>query len=131
MNRYEAARALGVAAADVLDVDQVDDGVAVTVRDGGRRLIRPDGVYALDDHPTTRGLRPWARPAAAAAAAKDAPGREGMGFGNGEAVPSGSVDDVLKWVGEDTARAAAALAAEEQRDHPRSTLVSALRKLAD
>ena len=41
-------------------------------------------------------------------------------------VPDGSISDVLKWVGDDPARAAAALAAEYARDVPRSTLVDKL-----
>ncbi|MGW6703608.1 hypothetical protein ACWGDE_01760 [Streptomyces sp. NPDC054956] len=39
--------------------------------------------------------------------------------------------DVLAWVGEDSERAAAALAAELAKDKPRSTLVKQLEKLAD
>lgn len=42
----------------------------------------------------------------------------------------GSAAQVLAWVGEDPARADQALAAEEARDKPRSTLVKALTKLA-
>lgn len=39
-------------------------------------------------------------------------------------------DDVLAWVGEDPERAAEALAAEQAKDKPRSTLVKQLEKLA-
>lgn len=39
--------------------------------------------------------------------------------------------DVLAWVGEDADRAKEALAAEEAKDKPRSTLVKQLEKLAD
>ena len=49
MDRYEAARALGVADADLLAVAETADGVQVEMTGGGRRLIRDDGVYALDD----------------------------------------------------------------------------------
>jgi hypothetical protein len=48
----------------------------------------------------------------------------------GEEVPDGNADAVLDWVGDDRDRAQRALAAEEGRDHPRSTLISKLRKLA-
>lgn len=41
-----------------------------------------------------------------------------------------SVADVLAWVGEDADRATEALAAEEARDKPRSSLTKQLRKLA-
>ena len=40
-------------------------------------------------------------------------------------------DDVLAWVGDDPERAAEALAAEQAKDKPRSTLVKQLEKLAD
>jgi hypothetical protein len=41
-------------------------------------------------------------------------------------VPSGTSNDVLTWVGDDPDRASAALDAENQRDAPRSTLISQL-----
>lgn len=39
-------------------------------------------------------------------------------------------DDVLAWVGDDPARASEALAAEQAKDKPRSTLVKQLEKIA-
>jgi hypothetical protein len=42
----------------------------------------------------------------------------------------GTAADVLSWVGEDPGRAAEALAAEQAKDKPRSTLVKQLEKLA-
>lgn len=42
----------------------------------------------------------------------------------------GTAADVLAWVGEDPERAAEALAAEQAKDKPRSTLVKQLEKLA-
>jgi hypothetical protein len=42
----------------------------------------------------------------------------------------GTAADVLAWVGEDLERAAEALAAEQAKDKPRSTLVKQLEKLA-
>lgn len=44
-------------------------------------------------------------------------------------VPDGSANDVLAWVGDDPARAALAVEAEQKRDKPRSTLVAALEKI--
>lgn len=41
-----------------------------------------------------------------------------------------TANEVLAWVGEDPSRAAEALAAEQARDKPRSTLLKALEKLA-
>jgi hypothetical protein len=43
----------------------------------------------------------------------------------------GTAADVLAWVGEDRERAAEALAAEQAKDKPRSTLVKQLEKLVD
>lgn len=51
---------------------------------------------------------------------------------NPEDVPAGNVEDVLAWVGDDRARAAAALMAEQRRDgDPRKTLVEPLQHLLD
>lgn len=44
-------------------------------------------------------------------------------------VPDATVDEVLGWVGDDAARAAAALAAEEGRPQPRKTLRARLQGL--
>lgn len=46
-------------------------------------------------------------------------------------VPTGSAEEVLTWVGDDTDRARAALAAEQAASKPRTTLVDKLTKLAD
>lgn len=46
-----------------------------------------------------------------------------------EPVPDGTVDAVLAWVGDDRARAARALDAEEQASEPRVTLVKPLQDL--
>jgi hypothetical protein len=43
----------------------------------------------------------------------------------------GTATEVLAWVSNDPERAAEALAAEVERDKPRSTLVKTLKKLAD
>ena len=124
MDRFEIARALSIAPADVQEFEDTDYGVAVDVRDGGCRLIdRDGGVWALDDHPANRSRRRW-EPPAAVAEEDEAPPGDGAG---GE-VPDGTADDVLGWVGDDPGRAAQALAVEEGRDHPRSTLVAKLRK---
>lgn len=43
----------------------------------------------------------------------------------------GTATDVLSWVGDDPERAAEALAVEQAKDKPRSTLVKQLEKLAE
>lgn len=47
-----------------------------------------------------------------------------------DAVPDGTVQQVLDWVGEDQAKAVKALEVEQAAERPRSTLVDALQKLA-
>lgn len=47
-----------------------------------------------------------------------------------ESAPTGSVAEVLAWVGDDRERAWLALAAESERSEPRSTLVTKLNALA-
>lgn len=51
--------------------------------------------------------------------------------GDGELDIDANAAEVLVWVGEDPERAAEALAAEQAKDKPRSTLVKQLEKLAD
>lgn len=131
MDRYEAARKLGLADADVLAVEETGDGTKVTTRDGGDRLITDDGVFAMSDHPATAQLRRHdANATDDAAEPDDVPDPEpGTAPGDDE-VPDGSADAVLTWVGDDSGRAQRALAAEDRREHPRTTLVDKLRKLA-
>ena len=58
------------------------------------------------------------------------------GEADAEPTPAGELDidataaDILEWVGDDPDRAAEALAAEQAKDKPRSTLVKALEKAA-
>lgn len=63
MDKHEAARALGVAYADVVWVEDTDAGVLVGLRDGATRLVREDGHFAVDDHPATVHLRRYEAPA--------------------------------------------------------------------
>ncbi|MFI6477367.1 hypothetical protein ACIBH1_05505 [Nonomuraea sp. NPDC050663] len=51
--------------------------------------------------------------------------------GDGELDITGTVDEVLAWVGDDPGRAAEAHAAEQAKDTPRSTLLAKLAKLAE
>ncbi|MFF4536547.1 hypothetical protein [Streptomyces aureus] len=50
---------------------------------------------------------------------------------DGELDIEATAADVLDWVGDDPERASEALAAEQAKDKPRSTLVKQLEKLAD
>lgn len=49
---------------------------------------------------------------------------------DGDGVPEGSATQILEWVGDDPARAAAALEAEAHREKPRTTLAGNLGKIA-
>lgn len=128
MDRYEAARVLGVADADVLNLAEGVHGVEVDVRDGGRRLIRDDGIYAIGEHPGSAHLRRWKN---VTVAPESSPAEPDRSEPDGETVPDGTAQEVLAWVDGDPTRAAAALAEEEKRDNPRSVLISKLRKVAD
>lgn len=139
MDRFEAARALGLADTEVLSAETTPDGTAVRIKDGGHRLINEDGVFALTDHPSTKQFRRWQGDGDVLLAEDDAAAEDsdpGQGEEQGESledvddVPGGNADAVLDWVGDDQERATVALAVEVERDHPRSTLVSKLRKLA-
>jgi hypothetical protein len=46
-----------------------------------------------------------------------------------DAVPDGTVDEVLAWVGDDPERVRQAMAVEVGRDKPRSTLIDALTRI--
>jgi hypothetical protein len=50
---------------------------------------------------------------------------------DGEPPLDGTVDQLMQWVGEDTDRATRALAAEQARERPRSTLVKRLEALTE
>lgn len=51
--------------------------------------------------------------------------------GGSEPPVKGTIDDLMTWVGGDAARAAAALAAEQAQDKPRSTVIKRLAALAE
>lgn len=141
MDKHEAGRVLGLADADVLSVEETEDGTKVTTRDGGDRLIRDDGVWAMTGHPATAQLRRivpgygrWAEPGEPLPEVPDsAYGEDGVPLDPPPAddeVPDGTADAILAWVGDDAERAQRALAAEDRREHPRSTLVDKLRKIS-
>jgi hypothetical protein len=55
--------------------------------------------------------------------------RGGEPSASGEGVPSGTVDEVLAWVGDDTERAKQALDAEEESEKPRVSLMDSLESM--
>jgi hypothetical protein len=117
----EAAQKMGMKPhREVTAVTAVDGGDVVTTHDGSHTFIADDGSMEFNV------------PAPAQAhVIVDVVGDEDLDDDEDdpEAVPEGSTDAVLAWVGDDPERAARALAAERDRDKPRSTLVAALEKL--
>lgn len=90
----------------------------------------PDSDFGSKD--LLEGDEPKLQPAVDVEGAKaDAPagsedsGPEAAGGSNAD-VPDGTVKEVLDWVGDDSARARAALEAEQAKDSPRSSLVGQL-----
>jgi hypothetical protein len=136
MERGDVARLLSVADADVESFEETTYGLLVTVRDGGRRVVTKDGLFACDGHPANAQLRRWpghlvgeagpelvlppvGEPVSSVETSEPLP----------EAVPEGSAEVVLSWVDGDPERALAAWEAEQARDKPRTTLLAALEKL--
>jgi hypothetical protein len=113
---------MGMPVHEVLAVAEVGGCHVVTTHDGQRTLVTDDGA-----------TEPYTQPEPDPAPVADMTDGEGQADGDGvpiDPVPDGySAKDVLAWVGDDTHRAAAALAAEQARAEPRSTVVSALQKL--
>ncbi|MFI9558864.1 hypothetical protein [Nonomuraea endophytica] len=141
MTLQDAARALGLAPGEVAEVAETEHGTVARLTTGGTRLITPsDGVYTLDDHPSGKHLRRWTAPELEDGGQEDEDEEEEDGGGSGStgdtpadggAVPAGTVEEVLAWVGDDHERAAQALAAERAKERPRSTLVARLTELVE
>lgn len=142
----DAARVMGMAPSEVLAVAEVGEYLVITTTDGQHTRVSDEGEAQLltaaqaaqlgigqktgapvDDVDPDSPVE-GADPAAAAEGAGqelETPGGE-----QPDEVPDVSKDELLAWVGEDTDRAARALAAENARDKPRSTVVAELEKVA-
>lgn len=147
MEHGDVARLFNVADADLRSYVESDDGVSVVLTDGVARLWTPDGVFAVNDCPQNRSLRPMPKDYSGGLVTEDRVwvgerGPEPMLLPEGsevvaptdepevEEVPEGTADEVLSWVDGDPARAAMAIEAEEQREKPRSVLLGHLRKVS-
>jgi hypothetical protein len=125
----QAARALGMKEREIASIDELNGGGwVVTTHDGQANELDADGLYVgpyvpprLPSTPATRST-----PAVPAPAASEQPP---AGGGQGGGVADGTEKEVLGWVGEDSDRAAAALAAEQAKDQPRKGLVGKLEQL--
>jgi hypothetical protein len=134
MDAAEAARTLGVAEGEVIDIkaqagwwhalhhdmashEETWRPVALTQDEAAALTTKllVDGELRIDLGPA----QPEPDPVAEGSAES----------GSGDQVPDGTIAEVLDWVGDDSDRAVAALEAEEARDQPRSTLVAALEKV--
>lgn len=148
MERGDVARLLQVADADVESYELAPDGLFVNLRDCGRIVVATEGVFACDDHPANRQLRPWpgrdtslpgylvpAPEVVVAVPEGIQPGEWASTQGDGsgeplpEAVPDGTIDEILAWVDGNPERALQAYEVEETRDKPRSTLLAKLEEL--
>jgi hypothetical protein len=131
MDLVEAARRLGVAESEVRDVRPADgwwEALHHDMADHGEtwRIVPGRPIKDLVDRLEVLGED---GPEPITKQPERDSGVEGSpesGFGE---VPDGPAKDVLAWVGDDSDRAVAALEAEEKRDQPRTTLVSALEKV--
>lgn len=130
-DRKKLGQVLGMKPAEIVAAAEVDGfdppGAVVQTHDGQRVLVWTDG----DGKPV---VTPWDGPMPGELVGEHGPELEldeqvGAVVDLGD-VPDGSAEVVLAWVGEDKERAARALAAEQARDKPRSTLVGQLEKLA-
>lgn len=104
------------------------------IRNPVGRVQFSDGQYTTNDAAMVEALD--ALPDHFGVVRADTPDADGQAdTGSQEPPPSlaeaATAAQVLAWVGEDRERAAEALAAEEARDKPRSTLVRDLTKLAE
>jgi hypothetical protein len=147
MERADVARLLNVAEADVCHYTETDESVSVMLIGDVARLWTPDGVFAVNDCPANRQLRPipdeWRARGGTVTPQLVIVGETGpeiVDLPAGEVVtvspppvdevPDGTAEQVLAWVDGDPDRAARAIDAEQSRDKPRSVLLANLRKVA-
>jgi hypothetical protein len=138
LSKEDAAKLLGMASREVVDIHAAGDGATIVVtHDGYPTLVTADGELVFG--PTAIGERLAGHDAppadggpASAAHEPDAdadPAAGGGAGGSGDGVPAGSVDEVLRWVGDDRDKAGQALAAERGRERPRTGVTAPLEKL--
>jgi len=109
-----------VAGADAPDDRDQDLPDGPDEPDQGTAPPAPETLVPVETNPATPGP---------AAATEEIPPPAGPEV-PAEEVPTGTVETVLEWVGDDAARARAALAVEQSRPKPRSTLLEELEDVA-
>lgn len=140
-HRAAFAQAMGMKMREILAVEEVPGGYAVTTHDHKRTLVDEFGRVA-GAAPVVPAPAVSSAPAAAESVQEDPPEPQspaqdldgGQDPDGGESpglrVPEGSEREVLAWVDGDADRAAAALGVEEARETPRKGLLGKLRQLA-
>jgi hypothetical protein len=157
LSKQQAAERMGMKPEEIVSVEETGEGVLVTTHDGVTSTLTDDGLVvtdtgkgevvatqAEDGEPSELLREPGTvqDPVVTAASTipKDTnvvsvptvPGNDGppvVEDPDGGEVPTGSIDEVLTWVGDDTDKADRALRAEQAKDKPRSTLVERLTAL--
>lgn len=142
MDKTEVLVRMGVAPAEVLDVEDSPAGPIVTTHDRQRYILideaSPDAdgkhgvMYLVAPHERYVGTFPVYAQPGAVPTDPEAPSEETeeteeptkVGDVDGDGVPDGNAAEIRDWVGEDRARAESALAAEQAREAPRTTLVA-------
>jgi hypothetical protein len=134
MDTHEAARILGVAAYEVLELRHDAEGWWAHHEDMAShiRIWRhiPSWQLTTEDASTVSVQADAGE--AGPDVAPDSPQEVATGPAvdiDGDGVPEGTSAQILKWVGSDSDRAERALAAEAGRDKPRGVLTAALEKL--
>lgn len=147
----EAAAVMGMPPHEVIAVAEVGDYHVVSTHDGQKTIVTEAGKAVLVKPDATEaeiaaelGIteaefraqldRDEAVDLAAEGEPEDVPpavGGENGGAGpETDPVPDVDAKELLAWVGDDQARAVRALEAEQAREKPRSTVVTALEKVA-
>lgn len=132
MNTHEAARLLGVASHEVLEVRHDTEGWWALHEDMAShiRLWRNIPAWQLvGERSAEIAMLP-----SGAVVRESGTTPEEVATGpavdvDGDGVPDGTAAQILEWVGDDPGRAERALAAESARDRPRTVLTAALEKL--
>lgn len=118
LTHEQAAKQMGMALREIVNVVELGDGHVVTTHDGVHTLLRPGQKPVRYTGPMS------VTPVERVVEEKSTPGE-----GQPGAVPDGTAEQVLEWVDDDPQRAMLALAAEQARAKPRAGLTAALEKV--
>lgn len=126
-----AAKRLGMAVHEVVGVYAAEGGHVVVTHDGHPTLITDGGELVFG----AEAIRARLQLDEPADEEDDAEADDGKTGGqtqtpDGDAVPEGTIEVVLAWVGDDKEKAAKALEVERGRPSPRSGLLAKLEPLA-